>query len=421
MFTLLGCGLGLGYAMFAPPMPSSIALVLLPTSAITASGQPTQNVNTDAEVALSQPVLGPAGKAAGLTLSYQDLQRRVSITALTPDLLQITARAKTAQEAEALANDESESFVKYSTSSSVLAASIGVGAQLLQRATTATRPSPARIPELGALGALGGLAIGGIVAYVVDRRDRRLRRRGDIAAAAGVQVLQSLPSRRREKADDWLSLFEQWQPSLTEQVRMRRLLDAMGLSLKDTAFQPVSPRSRHRPGPARERSFGSLGDFDLDITVFVVAGDRGALGVAPELAVFVAMQGLQVDFVVGIEHESVEAMRQACAGHERKQGGPRANLVTREGPAEMDLGRGLIVTLAVIDPLRSEGADLSRCWPTRGTRSTVAVLAVSAGYALAEQLVVVADAAASYQHPLSGVVVVDPDPADGAIGGASRR
>jgi hypothetical protein len=87
----------------------------------------------------------------------------------------------------------------------------------------------------------------------------------------------------------------------------------------------------------------------------------------------------------------------------------------------MDLGRGLIVTLAVIDPLKSEGADLSHCWPTRGTRSTVAVLAVSAGYALAEQLAVVADAAASYQHPLGGVVVVDPDPADGAIGGASRR
>src|SRR5208283_3080808 len=64
VFTLLGCGLGLGYAVFAPPMPSSIALVLLPTSAITASGQPTQDVNTDAEVALSQPVLGPAGKAA---------------------------------------------------------------------------------------------------------------------------------------------------------------------------------------------------------------------------------------------------------------------------------------------------------------------------------------------------------------------
>ena len=85
LFTLLGCAIGLGYAVLSPPMQSSFALVLLPASAITANGQPTQNVNTDVEVALSQPVLGPAGKAAGLALSYSALERMVSITAPTPD------------------------------------------------------------------------------------------------------------------------------------------------------------------------------------------------------------------------------------------------------------------------------------------------------------------------------------------------
>jgi capsular polysaccharide biosynthesis protein len=418
---LLGCALGLGYAVFVPPMPSAIALVLLPASPIGASGQPTQNVNTDVEVALSQPVLGSAGRAVGLALTYPDLQRLVSVTALTPDLLQITAQGKTVREAEALANEEADSFVRYSTSSSALAASLGVGAQVLQRATTATHPSPLRRSQSGALGALGGLMIGGLVAYVADRRDRRLRSRDDIAAAAGVQVLQSLSSRRRKKADDWFSMFEEWQPSLTDKARMRQLLGAMGFSLKGAVFQPVPPRARRRPGPPRERSSGSLDGFDLDISVIVLAGDRGALGVAPELAVFAAMQGLQVEFVIGTEHESVEAMRLACAGRERERGEPRENLVTRESPAGMDLGGGLIVTLAVIDPLKTETADWSHCWPAQGTRSTVTVLAVSAGYALAEQLAVVADAAANCQHPLSGVVVVDPDPADCTTGRASAQ
>jgi capsular polysaccharide biosynthesis protein len=422
LFTLLGCAIGLGYAVLSPPMQSSFALVLLPASAITANGQPTQNVNTDVEVALSQPVLGPAGKAAGLALSYSALERMVSITAPTPDLLQITTRAKTAREAEALANDESESFVKYSTSSSVLATSIGVGSQVLQRATTARGPSPLRDPEFGVLGALVGLVCGGVVAYVVDRRDRRLRRRADIAEATGVAVLQSFSSRSREKADDWLSLFEKWQPGYTDQAGMRRLLGALGLSLRETALQTVPLRARHRPAPVRERTFGSLGDFDLDITVFAIAGDRGALGVAPELAVFVATQGLHVEFVVGIEHESVQAMRSACAGRDNGRGQPRANLVTRGGPTETDLGGGLTVTLVVINPLKSETADLRHCWPARGgTRSTVALLAVSSGYASAEQLAVVVDAAGDYQHPLSGVVVVDPDPADTTTGGASVR
>ena len=115
-------------------------------------------------------------------------------------------------------------------------------------------------------------------------------------------------------------------------------------------------------------------------------------------------------------------MRSACAGRDNGRGQPRANLVTRGGPTETDLGGGLTVTLVVINPLKSETADLRHCWPARGgTRSTVALLAVSSGYASAEQLAVVVDAAGDYQHPLSGVVVVDPDPADTTTGGASVR
>ena len=66
------------------------------------------------------------------------------------------------------------------------------GTVLLQAATT---DSPALSPadsDTGWSGALCGLALGAFLAIVLGRRDRRLRRRDDIAAAAEVPVLQSL-------------------------------------------------------------------------------------------------------------------------------------------------------------------------------------------------------------------------------------
>jgi capsular polysaccharide biosynthesis protein len=492
--SLVGCMVGLGYVLLVPAMSSATSLVLLSPSGTTITGQPTQDVNTDVEVVLSEAVLGPAARAAGITQSYAELQHQISAVAVTPDLLQITALAKTPHQAEAVANHVAESFVQYSAGSAVLAndvvlglereasdlqhevnateaeiktttarlqkegptssqgqsdtkllsdlsgaaqsyqlqldvvqneiaqdkldsGSVGATSQVLEAANIATSPSRLRMPEYIALGILGGLLVGAFLSYATGRRDRRLRSREGIAAATGAYVLQSLPSVRRRKADDWLAMFEEWVPSVSERARLRRLLGALGFSLTDAPFQHALP-SASGSEPSQELLSWSIGGSDIDIIVVALAGDRASLGVAPEIAIFVALQGVPVEFVVASEDDSVEAMRLACAARVRKQEGPRERLITRDAPADSDLGRRTIVTLVVIDPLKVDRADWNNSGPNHGTRANETVLAVSAGYALPDELAGVAEVLLGYHYPISGIVVVDPDPADETTGGA---
>ena len=66
-------------------------------------------------------------------------------------------------------------------------------------------PSVLRIPMFGVFGLVDGLLSGLSPAFAVGRKDRRLRRRDEIARAAGAPVLASLTKVRRPKSDD---LFE---------------------------------------------------------------------------------------------------------------------------------------------------------------------------------------------------------------------
>ena len=279
VLTLAGLAIGLAYAVVRPPMPAASSIVLLPPSSTTASGQPTVDVATEIEIAESEPVLDVAARNARLVLSYPVLQRRVAVSALTPDALQITARASSGRLAENLANAVAASFIQYSTSSALqsnqslleleqqyvqlgrelttiqqqvnstsnllasetpgsaaakstqqLLTSLQVsqdnvslerevvssqisqaklsspgsatGIVVLQRATTTLPRSVERIPMLGGLGALCGLVIAAMVAFTFERRDRRLRRRDDIASAAKAPVLQSLSTHCPKTAED---------------------------------------------------------------------------------------------------------------------------------------------------------------------------------------------------------------------------
>ena len=47
-------------------MPSAQSIVLLPPSSTDSSGQPTRDVATEIEIAMSQPVLEPAAQKAGI-------------------------------------------------------------------------------------------------------------------------------------------------------------------------------------------------------------------------------------------------------------------------------------------------------------------------------------------------------------------
>ena len=81
LFALAGLLGGLAYGFARPPMPSAIALVLLPPSSLTASGTPTIDMSTQVVIATSTPVLSAAGTSVSppvspIQLSVRRLSRR---------------------------------------------------------------------------------------------------------------------------------------------------------------------------------------------------------------------------------------------------------------------------------------------------------------------------------------------------------
>ena len=87
--------------------------------------------------------------------------------------------------------------------------------------------------------------------------------------------------------------------------------------------------------------------------MIALAGDRPALTVAPELAVFASTLGLSVAFVVGTEHESTIALRTVCTATGRRTGTERQNLLSYSRPPEFDPEwTGLTVTLSWWIPSR---------------------------------------------------------------------
>ena len=59
-------------------------------------------------------------------------------------------------------------------------------------------------------GAIAGFLVGVTIVIVRASRDRRVRLRDDIAAAAGAPVVASIATRRPRNASDWLALLENY-------------------------------------------------------------------------------------------------------------------------------------------------------------------------------------------------------------------
>ena len=77
-------------------------------------------------------------------------------------------------------------------------------AQLLEPAMNATGTSlPIRLVLAGGLGALLGLLIGAVLTLALQRNDRRLLDRDEIANAIGVPVLTSIPVGHPSDAVGW--------------------------------------------------------------------------------------------------------------------------------------------------------------------------------------------------------------------------
>ena len=402
VFAVLGLAAGSGYAAHLPPALSSTALVYVagPQSATSANGASQSGQSADSAngastlvvLATSDPVLKLALPDIRPPVSEYTLQRELQVKNLTPNILSIRAEGRTAAQAEDTANAVAKSFIEYVRSPQSLSGS--TGALVEQSASTATgRRLAVTIVIFGTTGLLLGAALGLIGALVVARRDRRLRQRDEIADSIGVPVLASIPVGHPSDAAGWVKLLTEYEPAAVDAWRLRGALDYLGAG---------------RSGPA-ETGQGE----GISLAVLSLRSDRGALAIGPQLAVFAASLGIRTHLVIGSQQDPAPTatLRAACAGMAALESRwPRCLHVTvrDEDNARDQLAAPLTVIVTVVDEQTPRVAEM--------TRTTLAVLGVSAGVATAEDLARAAASAADRGRPIAGILVADPDPADHTTG-----
>jgi capsular polysaccharide biosynthesis protein len=117
------CGIaGLAYGLVRPPTETAVALVLLPPATGSTSGNSGNsgntgaagnNIDTNAVIARSSPVLAAAGAKVSPPLGAQGVKNLVNVTPLSGQILQIQTQGRTGRYAVQLANAVAASYVAY--------------------------------------------------------------------------------------------------------------------------------------------------------------------------------------------------------------------------------------------------------------------------------------------------------------------
>jgi capsular polysaccharide biosynthesis protein len=404
----LACG---AYAVLKPSMVTSTALVLLSPSgqaaqsaaAVAGNGGPDPYTQTQEVIAKSSPVLRGALPHIHPAMSINELRDDITIGSQTPFIISVSVQARDAADAAANADAIARSYVAYIGASNnpggavqaqlLQQASRGTGSGLIKRAVTYT--------IFALLGALFGAIIGIIIALAVDRSDRRLRSRDEIANSIGVPVLASFPVGHPSDPGGWTRLLENYKPGAMHALQLRKALQQL-----EMAAEVNFGRSSGR------RSF----------TVLSLSTDPGALALGPQLATFAAAQGIQTTLIVAQQDAAVTAsLRTACAGPPASPKWPgnlrvlvsdgdveRAVNADPEGDAAVQWDATLVVVVGVVDGRNPQIPDTMR--------TTTTLLGVSAGAATADQLARVAVSADSDGREITGILVSDPDSADATTG-----
>lgn len=406
---ILACG---AYAVLKPSMVTSTALVLLSPSgqaaqsaaAVAGNGGPDPYTQTQEVIAKSGPVLQAAQpdiRPRGMSLN--ELRNDVTVGSQTPFIISISVQARDAADAAANADAIARSYVAYIGASNnpggavqaqvLQSASRGTGSGLIKRAITYT--------IFALLGALFGAIIGIIIALAVDRSDRRLRSRDEIANSIGVPVLASFPVGHPSDPGGWTRLLENYKPGAMHALQLRKALQQL-----EMAAEVNFGRSSGR------RSF----------TVLSLSTDPGALALGPQLATFAAAQGIRTTLIVAQQDAAATAsLRTACASPPASPKWPgnlrvlvsdgdveRAVNADPEGDAGVQWDATLAVIVGVVDGRNPQIPDTMRTATT--------LLGVSAGVATADQLARVAVSADSGGCEITGILVSDPDSADASTG-----
>jgi capsular polysaccharide biosynthesis protein len=382
-------------------MPSSEALVevVLSPSAQVAQIQSGSTVGdsplaTQVVLATSDPVLVSVQRAAEPSLSLQTLQSRVQVTGVNSGFLSIRAEGKTAAQAEDTANAVANGYVTYCRHTGCPQVQ---GATVLEPATTAAGSSLySRLPIVGLLGALLGALVGAIAVLAFTRRDRRLRKRDEIADSIGVPVLASIRAMHPSGAAGWTKLLTDYEPGAVDAWRLRKVLQHLGLA--DVSLN------------------GSQPDRGSSLEVLSFGFDSGALALGPQLAVFAASRGIPTALVVGPQQDvnAAATLRAACAAPSApsRRSSPLQVIVRDHDGGVRPPDTALTIVVAVVDGQNPQVADT--------TRTSATVLGLSAGAATAEQVARVAASAAATGRDITGILVADPDSDDHTTGRLPR-
>ena len=375
---VLGAVAGAAYTVLSPPMHAGTALVVLPSTA--------SNAGAQVLIAESNPVLEGALPGIKPAMSLLALNNGIQVTAVTTNLLSITAQAGTATQAEEMANALADSYVAYANSPQ--APNGQAPAKVIQYATNATETRLlVRLLTTAFLGALLGALIGAIVALATGRYDRRLRERDLMADAIGVPVLASISVRHPTGTARWNRLLDDYEPSAADAFRLRNALNELGL--------------------AEIMSADSGAGSSLSVLSF--SFDERALALGPQLAAFTASLGIRTALVIGPQPDTkaAAALRAATSPSSRRSGQLQV-ISTDSDNLDQPPDAALTVVVAVVDGRTPQLADLMR--------TDAMVLGVSAGAATAEQLARIAASAAADDRRVAGILVADPDPADPTTG-----
>ncbi len=260
------------------------------------------------------------------------------------------------------------------------------GTQILESATTASNSAATTLARDLAIGALVGLIIAVGVIIIRDSRDRRVRRRDDIARTVGVAALASLSTPQPQSAEEWLTFITEYEPDADERWGLHRVL---------------------------RLATGADGSH-VRLRIETLPEDRAAVAIAPAIAAFAASAGVRTILAAVGSDASNSLLRDACRNAAAERQPVRANLWTTAQPSAAETKRHrarLTVEAAVGGDPRPENANAN---------SFMTIFAVSAGIATPERLMA---AAVDASKPFAGVIVANPDaddPSPGRISDATR-
>lgn len=463
-FALIGgIAAGLALASLQPKTYRADAAVILPAAAVDSQGRAIdpdgmpRNILTEAGVARSSDILEKAGRVFSPPFSASELRPKVTVSAVTPEILQVSAKADSGREAAVIANSVAKEYVAYAvTAASDWAATVLSGSE------AQARELEHRIDTLE--GEMASIATG--LAGIDPRSPEAIRQE---------TVLASMKSEQSDAARQ-LAILK----ARIDDVKVKDQIDRRGIRVLDQAAPPVEPTS---PKPLRTAALGGLLALAAAVTVVVIldrgdgrlrsrqaialsvgvpivaslraprrdsvdqfrellekwepgpsekwalrqafvrlgltqpgnlvvlslAGDSAGMSLAVQVAAFAASMRVRTALVVGGQHRATSKLRSACAVGRKGRPLLRPNLSAPNGHvAGDDLRVELTVTLEVVCPQLAE-------LPTLREPAVVA-LALSAGFATSETLAELALACDDAGYPLAGVLLANPDSDDGTTG-----